>query len=289
MKKSKGTVPRAIIIAGGAGGRLKPITHGKVNKANVEVGGKPLLAHQLSALKQLGVREVLLVLRPSDLAEFKRMIASGAYPKLKYSFAKTPFTKTGYRTSFMLSKVFRGLNFVAFAKKQPVAVTFGDCFYFPRFLKRALADFASKKRPLFLTQPEKVTTESSKTFHERVLESSAFPQKGFSPAIMGFIATPAFLELVCENISPKRRFVALARLAHSQGMKTGLMQGQVLGLNSAADYLALREVIAGRISFPFPEKWVRGIRPELERLTGRREDRVSHKKRVRVNSRHKRK
>lgn len=276
-----GSVQKAIILAGGTGGRLDPITRGAYNKVNIEVHRHPLLAYLLKTLEENGVREVALVVRPDHQQEFEQLIRSGKYPRsLKYTIIHTPFRESGYRTTHMLGKVFQDKAFLQFAGRQPVAVLFGDTFYFPKFFKRALADFNSKKRPVFLASPEYTTTEHDGAFHEETVESHEFAQRKYSPAISGFFSTPEFFQFLHGHSGSTVGMMGILASAHKQGFRTAVMHGQLININNPADYIGLREVLAGKLRFPYPRNWVRSYRAELERITHRAEGRQSYRNRL---------
>ncbi|MBN1940891.1 MAG: NDP-sugar synthase [Candidatus Diapherotrites archaeon] len=288
MAKVSGRVTKAIILAGGTGGRLHALTGGSKNKVNLEIHGKPLIAYQLEALKKLGVKQAALVVRPDHESEFEQMIESGKYPKLDYKIVHTPFQKSGYRTRNMLAKVFREAGLETFAGKSPVIITFGDAYYFSRFLKRAIADFAMRKRTVFLAAPEYTTSAVENAFAERVVESRSLSARGYNPALNGFIATPRFLQFFSSRVAAERPLLHLLRQAHEAGVPSAIMHGQLINMNNPADYIAIREILAGRLRFPFPKNWIRHYIPELERITRQRERRIQYKNRLKDHSRRKR-
>lgn len=283
------TVHKAIVLAGGTGGRLSMITRGLRNKVNIEIHGKPLIAYLLRSLEENGIKEVALVVRPDHEEEFRSMIETKKYPRLNYRIIHTPFQESGYRTSVMLAKVLQDPALKEFVGNQPVLLGFGDTYYFPRFVKRALIDFGLKKRALFLSGPERTTIPYEEAYHEYVVESQQVAGQKYAPTIHGLIAPPEFFRAMQQKVSTNRGIMEVLRLMHESGFRSGIMHGQVINLNYPADYIALREVIAGRLRFPFPPKWVKGFVSELEELAQRRERKPDYKKRMREAGRHRRK
>lgn len=283
MKKFFGRVKKAIVLAGGTGGRLSLLTGGLRNKVNVEVHRKPLISYLLSTLGSLGITEIGLVIRPDHENEFAEMIESGKYPKLRYSLIHTPFRESGYRTSLMLAKVFRDTAIQSFAGRQPAIVAFGDTYYFPHFIKRALADFNAKGRTLFLAGPEHTVLPYEEAFHEKVVESGEFLHQKLQPAFAGFISTQEFFHFFSEKLTSNRSLLNVLTTAHTQGLRSAIIHGQLINLNTPIDYIALREVLAGRLRFPHPPNWVRRYKQEIESITQRRLERRDELKEKRRN------
>ncbi len=283
-------VKKAIVLAGGTGGRLNALTNGKICKVNVEIEGKPIVVYQLESLKKLGVQDVCLVVRAENRSEFWKLINAGKYPKMNYTLVNTPHAASGYHTKVMLAKVFKEKAIAKFAGANPVIITYGDAFYFQKFLKRALASFYSKKRTVFLAQPQRTTHPVKESFYEKIVESSSIVRAmEYNPSFNGFIATGNFFKFFCNTVSSTKSTLRLLASAHKQGLNTAIMHGQVINVNTPADYIALREVLAKKLRFPFPLGWVRRYKKELQGITNRREDRWSHKKRTKAQNRKKRK
>ena len=123
-------IKKGIILAGGHGTRMSPLTKA-VNKQLLPIYDKPLLFYPLSILMLAGIRNILIIVNKGQLEQFKKILPSGENLGIKITFAEQKYPR-GLPEAFIIGE--------KFIKKDNVALILGDNFFYSQSLGKKLKE-----------------------------------------------------------------------------------------------------------------------------------------------------
>lgn len=245
---------KGIILAGGSGSRLWPITHG-ISKQLMPIYDKPMIYYPLTTLMLAGITEILVITTPEENEGFKRLLGDGSKWNVQLSYAVQP-TPDGLAQAFIIGEKFIG--------KDSVALVLGDNIFhgsdLGTSLKKCVKDEGATVFAYEVSDPERygVVEFDEKRRAVSIIEKPKEPRSNF--AVVGLYFYDNDVVEIAKNIQPSNRGELEITDVNEEYLRRGKLNVQTLdrgdvwldtgtidSLNDAADYIRVIQKRTGLI------------------------------------------
>ena len=217
---------KGIVLAGGSGTRLYPITKG-VSKQLLPVFDKPMVYYPISVLMMAGIREILIISTPQDLPMFRRLLGGGEELGVRFEYAEQP-QPNGLAEAFIIGREFIG--------KDDVVLILGDNIFhgagFSTTLRRAVCNCEKNRRATVfgyrVDRPERygVVEFDSEGKAISIEEKPVEPRSNY--AVTGLYFYPNSVVDIATTITPSARGELEITTVNQRYLEQGLLDVEIL-------------------------------------------------------------
>lgn len=218
---------RGIVLAGGSGTRLYPITKG-ISKQLIPIFDKPMVYYPISVLMLAGIRDILIISTPDDLPGFKRLLGDGSNYGVNFEYAEQP-SPDGLAQAFIIGEKFIG--------NDSACLVLGDNIFngngFTTLLKKAVEDAEQNDKATvfgyWVSDPERYGVAEFDIDGNclSIEEKPAKPKSNY--AVVGLYFYPNKVVEVAKNIKPSARGELEITTVNQEFLKAGNLKVQTLG------------------------------------------------------------